>query len=148
MQLFREVDRRATAWRVIRFLDRPLDHYLALSGKHRADLKSPILDSQPKGSPTGNANEERMVNIWLATQVVECTALAMQHSRQKCQDVLLGKYAVDEMRSGELAEALHLSATTFTERQQEALNEFADRFEFWLVKRGLENEVPDLHVYQ
>lgn len=146
--LFKDIDRRATAWRVIHFLNDQLDHYLALSGKHRADLKSPVLDSQPKGTPSGNANEDRMINIWLAGQVVDCVALAMQHSRKQCQDVLLGQYTVDEMSNNELAEALHLSTTTFTERKQEALNEFADRLEYWITKRGLTGEVPDLHVYR
>lgn len=148
MPLFREIDRHATTWRVIRFLDKPLDHYLALSGKRRADLKSPVLDSQPKGTPSGNVNEERMMNIWLAEQVIECTMLAMQHSRKQCQDLLLGKYAIEQMASSDLAEALHVSSTTFSERHQEALNEFADRFEYWINKRGLEDEVPDLHVYR
>lgn len=148
MPLFREIDRHATAWRVIRFLDKPLDHYLALSGKRRADLKSPVLDSQPKGTPSGNVSEERMMNIWLAEQVIECTMLAMQHSRKQCQDLLLGKYAIEQMASSDLAEALHVSSTTFSERHQEALNEFADRFEYWINKRGLEDEVPDLHVYR
>ena len=146
--LFKDIDRRATARHVVHFLNDQLDHYLALSGKHRADLKSPILDSQPKGTPSDNANEDRMINIWLAGQVVDCVALAMQHSRKQCQDVLLGEYTVDEMSNNELAEALHLSTTTFTERKQEALNEFADRFEYWIAKRGLTGEVPDLHVYQ
>lgn len=146
--LFKDIDRRATAWRVIHFLNDQLDHYLALSGKHRADLKSPVLDSQPKGTPSGNASEDRMINIWLAGQVVDCVALAMQHSRKQCQDVLLGQYTVDKMSNNELAEALHLSTTTFTERKQEALNEFADRLEYWVTKRGLTGEVPDLHVYR
>lgn len=146
--LFQEIDRQATAANVIRFLDRPMNHYLALAGKNRADLRSPILDSQPKGTPAGNSAEERMMNVWLAEQIVECTALAIQHSRTRYRELLLGKYAVEEVAASDVAEALHIGATTFTDRQREALNEFADRFEFQLIKRGLNKEVPDLHVYR
>lgn len=55
MPLFREIDCHATAWRVIRFLDKSLDHYLALSGKRRADLKSPSWTHNQKGRRAGTS---------------------------------------------------------------------------------------------
>lgn len=146
MPLFREIDCHATAWRVIRFLDKSLDHYLALSGKRRADLKSPVLDSQPKGTPNGNVNEERMMNIWLAEQVVDCVGQAMRNLTSESQRILLSRYS-DSMMVYKIAEELSYSASTFTRRQEKALCEFADRFEFQVIKHGLQDEVVDLHVY-
>ncbi|WP_048340229.1 ArpU family phage packaging/lysis transcriptional regulator [Limosilactobacillus fermentum] len=146
MPLFREIDRHATAWRVIRFLDKPMDHYLALSGKRRADLKSPVLDSQPKGTPTGNASENRMLNIWLAEQVVDCVGCAMRNMTKESQRILLSRYS-DQMLTYNIARELSISSSTYSRKQEEALCEFADRFEFQLVKHGIHTEIDDLHVY-
>lgn len=146
MPLFREIDRHATAWRVIRFLDKPLDHYLALSGKRRADLKSPVLDSQPKGTPSGNVNEERMMNIWLAEQVVDCVGSAMRNMTKESQKILLNRYS-DQMLTYAIAQTLSISSATYSRKQERALCEFADRFEYQVVKHGIVKEVSDLHVY-
>lgn len=146
MPLFREIDRHATAWRVIRFLDKPMDHYLALSGKRRADLKSSVLDSQPKGTPTGNASENRMLNIWLAEQVVDCVGCAMRNMTKESQRILLSRYS-DQMLTYNIARELSISSSTYSRKQEKALCEFADRFEFQLVKHGIHTEIDDLHVY-
>ncbi|AYP98131.1 ArpU family transcriptional regulator [Limosilactobacillus fermentum] len=146
MPLFREIDRHATAWRVIRFLDKPMDHYLALSGKRRADLKSSVLDSQPKGTPTGNASEDRMLNIWLAEQVVDCVGCAMRNMTKESQRILLSRYS-DQMLTYNIARELSISSSTYSRKQEKALCEFADRFEFQLVKHGIHTEIDDLHVY-
>lgn len=146
MPLFREIDCHATAWRVIRFLDKPMDHYLALSGKRRADLKSSVLDSQPKGTPTGNASEDRMLNIWLAEQVVDCVGCAMRNMTKESQRILLSRYS-DQMLTYNIARELSISSSTYSRKQEKALCEFADRFEFQLVKHGIHTEIDDLHVY-
>lgn len=146
MPLFREIDRHATARRVIKFLDRPLDHYLAMSGKNRADLKSPILDSQPKGTLSGNANENRMVNIWLAGQVVDCVGSAIRNMTRESQKILLSRYS-DQMLTYNIAQELNISSATYSRKQERALCEFADRFEYQVVKHGIVKEVSDLHVY-
>ena len=145
MVLFQDVDREATAAKVIEFFDKPLDHYLAMSGKHRADLRSPVSDGQPKGTPQGNATEDRMLAIWLANQIVDCVALAAQHCSDRAQKYLLGKYA-DRLDGRGLTEQLNFSAATLSRHQLDALNEFADRFEYQVIRRGLQSEVPDLHV--
>ncbi|MEK1415214.1 ArpU family transcriptional regulator [Limosilactobacillus fermentum] len=146
MPLFREIDRHATAWRVIRFLDKPMDHYLALSGKRRADLKSPVLDSQLKGAPTGNASEDRMLNIWLAEQVVDCVGCAMRNMTRESQKILINRYS-DQMLTYNIAQELNISAATYSRKQERALCEFADRFEFQVMKHNIIGEVSDLHVY-
>ena len=146
MQLFREVDRRATAWRVIRFLDRPLDHYLALSGKRRADLKSPSMDGMPKAPVKGNASENRMLAIWLASEVVDCVGSAIRNMTRESQKILLSRYS-DQMLTYNIAQELNISAATYSRKQERALCEFADRFEYQVVKHGIVKEVSDLHVY-
>lgn len=141
-----EIDYVATAKKVTNFLDKKLDRYLALSGKRRFDLKSPSMDGMPKAPAKGNASENRMLNIWLAENVVDCVGQAMRNLTSESQQILLSRYS-DSMMVYKIAEELNYSASTYTRRQEKALCEFADRFEFQVIKHGLQDEVVDLHVY-
>lgn len=144
--LFEPIDRKATACNVRNFFDHQLDHYLALSGKHRGDLKSPVSDGQPSGSPIGNSTENRMMNIWLAEQIIDCVGKAMRNCTERSRLLLLGKYA-ENRTSYQTAELLNSSASTFTREQEDALNEFADRFEYQLVHHAIDEDVKDLHIF-
>lgn len=145
-ELLREVNLKATASNVRNFFNDQLDRYLALSGKHRADLKSPVSDGQPSGSPVGNSTENRMMNIWLAEQIVDCVGKAMCNCTKKSQQLLLGRYA-DDMLAYQVAMELNISTATFSRDQIYALNEFADRYEYQLVLHHIQDEVRDLHIY-
>lgn len=140
------VNSKATANNVRHFFNNQLDRYLALSGQHRADLKSPVSDGQPTGSPIGNSTENRMMQIWLAEQIVDCVGKAMRNCTKRSQQLLLGRYA-DDMLAYQVARELNVSASTFKRNSNGALNEFADRYEFQLVKHNIQNEAKDLHVY-
>lgn len=144
--LLREVNLKATASNVRDFFNDQLDRYLALSGKHRADLKSPVSDGQPSGSPVGNSTENRMMSIWLAEQIVDCVGKAMCNCTKKSQQLLLGRYA-DDMLAYQVAMELNISTATFSRDQIYALNEFADRYEYQLVLHHIQDEVRDLHIY-
>lgn len=142
-----EIDYVATAKRVTNFLDKKLDRYLALSGKRRFDLKSPSMDGMPKAPTRGNASENRMLAIWLAENVVDCVGQAMRNLTSESQQILLSRYS-DSMMVYKIAEELNYSASTYTRRQEKALCEFADRFEYQVVKHKIDGEVQDLHVYK
>ena len=144
--LLREVNLKATASNVRDFFNYQLDRYLALSGKHRADLKSPVSDGQPSGNPVGNSTENRMMNIWLAEQIVDCVGKAMCNCTKNSQQLLLGRYA-DDMLAYQVAMELNISTATFSRDQIYALNEFADRYEYQLVLHHIQDEVRDLHIY-
>ena len=142
-----EIDYVATAKRVTNFLDKKLDRYLALSGKRRFDLKSPSMDGMPKAPTRGNASENRMLAIWLAENVVDCVGQAMRNLTSESQQILLSRYS-DSMMVYKIAEELNYSASTYTRRQEKALCELADRFEYQVVKHKIDGEVQDLHVYK
>lgn len=142
-----EIDPQKTANKVAEFLDKKLDHYLALSGKRRFDLKSPSMDGMPKPPSHRNSSEDRMLNIWLAEKVVECVGLAMRNMTKESQQVMMKRYS-DNMTVYNIATELNYSASTYTRRREKALCEFADRFEYQVVCHGIENEVQDLHVYE
>lgn len=146
MGLIPKVNLKATASNVRNFFNDQLDRYLALSGKHRADLKSPVSDGQPSGNPVGNSTENRMLNIWLAEQIVDCVGKAMCNCTKKSQQLLLGRYA-DDMLAYQVAMELNISTATFSRDQIYALNEFADRYEYQLVLHHIQDEVRDLHIY-
>ena len=141
-----DIDCQATAHKVTQFLDKKLDHYLALSGKRRFDLKSPIIDGMAKAPTKGNASENRMIAIWFAEQVVDCVGCAMRNMTQESQKILLNRYS-DQMLTYTIAQELSISSATYSRKQERALCEFADRFEYQVVKHGIVKEVNDLHVY-
>ena len=141
------IDCLKTARKVTNFLDKKLDRYLALSGKQRFDLKSPGMDGMPKAPSHGNGSENRMLNIWLAEEVVDCVGCAMRNMTKESQRILLSRYS-DQMMVYKIAQELNYSASTYTRRQEKALCEFADRFEFQIIRHGIHTEVADLHVYK
>ena len=142
-----DIDCLKTARKVTNFLDKKLDRYLALSGKQRFDLKSPEMDGMPKAPSHGNGSENRMLNIWLAEEVVDCVGCAMRNMTKESQRILLSRYS-DQMMVYKIAQELNYSASTYTRRQEKALCEFADRFEFQVIRHGIHTEVADLHVYK
>ncbi|PWT34787.1 ArpU family transcriptional regulator [Limosilactobacillus reuteri] len=142
-----DIDCLKTARKVTNFLDKKLDRYLALSGKQRFDLKSPEMDGMPKAPSRGNGSENRMLNIWLAEEVVDCVGCAMRNMTKESQRILLSRYS-DQMMVYKIAQELNYSASTYTRRQEKALCEFADRFEFQVIRHGIHTEVADLHVYK
>lgn len=142
-----DIDCLKTARKVTNFLDKKLDRYLALSGKQRFDLKSPEMDGMPKAPSRGNGSENRMLNIWLAEEVVDCVGCAMRNMTKESQRILLSRYS-DQMMVYKIAQELNYSASTYTRRQEKALCEFADRFEFQIIRHGIHTEVADLHVYK
>lgn len=142
-----DIDCLKTARKVTDFLDKKLDRYLALSGKQRFDLKSPVMDGMPKAPSHGNCSENRMLNIWLAEEVVDCVGCAMRNMTKESQRILLNRYS-DQMMVYKIAQELNYSASTYTRRQEKALCEFADRFEFQVIRHGIHTEVADLHVYK
>ena len=142
-----DIDCLKTARKVTEFLGKKLDRYLALSGKQRFDLKSPGMDGMPKAPSHGNGSENRMLNIWLAEEVVDCVGCAMRNMTKESQRILLSRYS-DQMMVYKIAQELNYSASTYTRRQEKALCEFADRFEFQVIRHGIHTEVADLHVYK
>lgn len=147
LSLYPEIDCQATAEKVMHFLDRNLDRYLALAGKRRFDLKSPSFDGMPKAPSMGNSNENRLLAIWTAEQVVDCVGKAMRNLTKGSQMIMLKRYS-DEMTAYNIAEDLCISSTTYNRKQERALCEFADRFEYQLAKHGITEELLDLHVYK
>lgn len=141
-----EIDYVSTAKKVTNFLDKKLDRYLALSGKRRFDLKSPSMDGMPKAPTKGNASENRMLAIWLAENVVDCVGQAMRNLTSESQQILLSRYS-DQMLTYNIAQELSISSATYSRKQEQALCEFADRFEFQVFKHNIQAEVADLHVY-
>ncbi len=123
-----DIDCLKTARKVTDFLDKKLDRYLALSGKQRFDLKSPGMDGMPKAPSHGNGSENRMLNIWLAEEVVDCVGCAMRNMTKESQRILLNRYS-DQMLTYNIARELSISSATYSRKQEKALCEFADRFE-------------------
>ena len=87
-----------------------------------------------------------MLNIWLAEEVVDCVGCAMRNMTKESQKILLNRYS-DQMLTYTIAQEMSISSATYSRKQEQALCEFADRFEFQVMKHNIIGEVSDLHVY-
>lgn len=87
-----------------------------------------------------------MLNIWLAEEIVDCVGCTMRNMTKESQKILLNRYS-DQMLTYTIAQELSISSATYSRKQERALCEFADRFEYQVVKHGIVKEVNDLHVY-
>ena len=75
--------------------------------------------------------------------VIHCLIFSLLVESQR---ILLSRYS-DKMLTYNIARELSISSSTYSRKQEKALCEFADRFEFQLVKHGIHTEIEDLHVY-
>ena len=68
----------------------------------------------------GNGSESRMLNIWLAEEVVDCVGCAMRNMTKESQRILLSRYS-DQMLTYNIARELSISSSTYSRKQEKAL---------------------------
>ncbi|WP_308556779.1 ArpU family phage packaging/lysis transcriptional regulator [uncultured Lactobacillus sp.] len=126
-----EIDKKETLRKTRRFFDKELDKYINLSGKHRFDLKSPIIDGLPKGSNINN-NDSFMMNIFYAEQIIKCVSdainLLTDTPKKPYKTIIIDKY-INCLTSQQIALKIQYSNSRTATKMNEALLEFAQRFQ-------------------
>lgn len=145
MTLFEEVDKKATEDRVRDFFHQDLQKYLQICGKHRADLKSPVMNGMPKASPTGNVQEDKMMDIEEAKLIVRCAIKAVYNCEAVSSKILQCCF-IDNERNWQVANELGYGHTQFNKKKSYALREFATRFDYLCAANGL--NLPSLIIYK
>lgn len=140
-----DIDTKATADNVRRFLTNDLQRYLQIAGTNRIDLKSPQITGMPKGSPVGNTNEQHYVEVAYAESVVCCVSRAISNCRAFSNAILTKKY-IDGLPDWKIAVELQYSFSRYKDLKRIALCEFADRYLYQTTHNHI--DVNDLHVYK
>lgn len=134
--LFPEVDEKATAQNVSKFLSRTLPKMVRVSGQSLSELRSPSYDGMPKGKGGGDP-DARIVRRLYAEQVVRRSIEAMSHCDRDCQKILDLLY-LEEYSDTMCYMAIGYSESSyFHDWKPRALLQFADCY-----------LLEDLHVFK
>lgn len=146
MNLFPEVDFNATAERVDTFLKIDFVRVLRMSGHQLTDLKSPELSLSPGHTNSINHNELTVINGISADAIVRAARQSIYHCLSTSKIILVGIY-IDNLKPSEVANMVKYEHTQFYKLKRRALNEFADRYEYW-ERQYYCDPIVDLHVYR
>lgn len=103
-----------------------------VSGRSLTDIKSPIITDMPKGTPFGNAQEDKNTDIISARMEVQEIERAITNLSKECFEVIYFSYISKEHHSKlDIAASVFGSITankTVERRQREALLQFCESY--------------------
>lgn len=146
LSLFPVIDAKKTAENVDSFLTDDFKRALRMSGHSLVDLKSPALSSAPASSNGFNRVEDRLVAGITVEGIVQATRQSIYHCFKTSRLILVGLY-IDELEPNKVAEKIQYEHSQYSVLRRKALNEFADRYEYWERKFDC-YPIIDLHVYE
>ena len=125
------------------FLKKDFWHYINLGGINYNQLSSPQLTFTPNTHSYTNGTEKRLIDdmseaersTYVATTIViafkDCTDIEGQRHKSILED-----YYIKELTNQEIAIRVNLSDWKYKKAKRRALKEFAERFNFWRIKRN------------
>ena len=134
-----EIDEKGTAKRVRMFLEKDLKTCLEIVNRRPEDLKSPVFDTQPKSTVSGNSTEQRIVEFLHAEEILKEFHEALTNSSDETKKLITLRY-IDGVTDTHIQERMQITATPYRHHKRKALNEIANRLYF-------KKSIDDLHVY-
>ena len=131
------------------FLKKDFWHYLNLGGINYNQLSSPQLTFTPNTHSYTNGTEKRLIDdmseaersTYIATTIIiafkDCTDIEGRRHKSILED-----YYIKELTNQAVAIRNNLSYWQYKKAKRNALIEFAERFNFWRLKR----DCPELPV--
>ncbi len=128
---------------VKKFLKEDFWHYLNLGGINYNQLSSPQLTFTPNTHSYTNGTEKRLIDdmseaersTYVATTIIiafkDCTDIEGQRHKSILED-----YYIKELTNQAIAIRVNLSDWKYKKAKRRALKEFAERFNFWRIKRN------------
>lgn len=125
------------------FLKKDFWHYINLGGINYNQLSSPQLTFTPNTHSYTNGTEKRLIDdmseaersTYVATTIIiafkDCTDIEGQRHKSILED-----YYIKELTNQEIAIRVNLSDWKYKKAKRRALKEFAERFNFWRIKRN------------
>lgn len=147
LSLFKKskIDKAKTIQNVRDFFEDDFKHYLNLANKHLSDISSPTLDDNGIAVHDGlNHQDERMTINIDAQNVVK----AVDHTISSCSypnSIILYLYFIQKISNDNIAKRLGYQNTRFHEIKNDALVEFAERFDFWRQEDS--TDIEDLRSF-
>lgn len=148
MSLFKKakVDKAKTIQNVKDFFENDFKHYLNLANKHLSDISSPTLDANGVVVHDGLNHQDERIAVNLDAQ--NCVK-AVDHTISSCSypsSIILYLYFIKKVSNDNIAQRLGYQNTRFHEIKNDALVEFAERFDFWRKKDN--TDIEDLRSFE
>lgn len=152
-----DIDQKATANRVRRFLDYNFEHYLSFAGLNASDLSviddthlsSPKMDASGVSAHGGiNYTEQsfnRIIEAEKACKAIYRTIKNCRNGERTPYQTILSENYLHHKPDINIQAMLGYSSSRYDVLKRRALCEFADRFDKWKLYYGIEY-LEDLHV--
>lgn len=148
MNLFRDIDYKATAKNTEHFLTYWLPKLILKSGRQLTDLSSPKLSLANGHSNYGNSNETKLVNGMDAEVVVQAVHNTIFGCPALSCKILVSLYINHESPTMVIESLPYERAYFFKVLKPKALNCFADGYDYWQCKLNVDDsDRRDLHIY-
>ncbi|NRO19129.1 ArpU family phage packaging/lysis transcriptional regulator [Lactobacillus helveticus] len=150
MNIYSDIDTKATAKNVDHFLRKQLPHIMLRCGRSITDLSSPKLSLAPVSTSMRTDRQETMiinaVELENVVQAVHNSILACSDiSKIILMDIYIHQYTVDRT----LMDLPYERSQYFHKLKPKSLVEFADYYDYWQSKCKVnEEDKLDLHIYK
>lgn len=131
------------------FLKKDFWHYLNLGGINYNQLSSPQLTFTPNTHSYTNGTEKRLIDDMSEAERSTYVATTIIIAFKDCTDIegrrhksILEDYYIKELTNQAVAIRYNLSDWQYKKAKRNALIEFAERFNFWRLKR----DCPELPI--
>lgn len=148
MDLFADVDIDATADNVNDLLKNKLPRLALRCGEGLTDLSSPALSIAPAHTGKTDGQENMIVNSFSIAKVVDAIHQTIFHCSTTSKFILIDNYLKHVPQEQIIMNLPYERSYYFKALKPIALNEFADRYDYWQHKCHVDPEdIRDLHVY-
>ena len=150
MNIYSDIDTKATAKNVDHFLRKQLPHIMLRCGRSITDLSSPKLSLAPVSTSMRTDRQETMiinaVELENVVQAVHNSILACSDiSKIILLDIYIHQYTIDRT----LMDIPYERSQFFHKFKPRSLVEFADYYDYWQSKCKVDEEDRlDLHIYK
>ena len=150
MNIFNDIDTKATAKNVNHFLRTQLPHIMLRCGRNITDLSSPKLSLTPVSTSMRTDRQETMIingiELEHVVQAVHNSILACSAiSKIILMDIYIHQYTIDRT----LMDIPYERTQFFHKFKPRSLVEFADCYDYWQNKCKVDKEDRiDLHIYK
>lgn len=149
MSLLKDIDYKQTAEKTDDFLSNKFPHIVMRCGRSLTDLSSPQLSLAPGGSHKTDVQESAIVNGLEMDNIVRAVHHAIYSCSEISQKILLLNYINNYSQNRIVLLLPYERSQYFHVLKPQALVDFADRYDYWQVQCGVDQEdIIDLHVYK
>lgn len=147
MNLFADIDYRATANNVDNLLKNKLPRLAHQCGRGLIDLSSPTLSLAPSHTNRTDGQENSIVHAMAAQEVVNAIHATIFDCSELSKTILVDTYLKRYTPEKIISSLPYQRSQYFHKLKPAALVEFADRYDYWQTQFKIDkSDMVDLHI--